>query len=90
MKRIQKWNGGCAYSFCVVEFCGLPHAHIALRGSPTTDGQGFALCAALPVPIADFTTTMCVGATSMRILFPGSDGEQAIGELYQVAREVHN
>jgi hypothetical protein len=33
LKQISKWNGGCAYYFCVVEFQhrGLPHAHIALR-----------------------------------------------------------
>ena len=33
LKRIQQWDGGCAYYFCTVEFQhrGLPHAHIALR-----------------------------------------------------------
>ena len=33
LATIKKWDGGCAYYFCVVEFQhrGLPHAHIALR-----------------------------------------------------------
>ena len=33
LKTIQKWNGGCAYYFCTIEFQhrGLPHAHIALQ-----------------------------------------------------------
>jgi hypothetical protein len=33
LKTIQKWDGGCEYYFCTVEFQhrGLPHAHIALK-----------------------------------------------------------
>jgi hypothetical protein len=33
LKAICKWDGGCEYYFCTVEFQhrGLPHAHIALR-----------------------------------------------------------